>query len=68
MSGKQSGKLQLSPAKIIELEMETARHLGSLKSIFEKLDFVKENMGNSDETQFVLILENGNTLGFSGDE
>lgn len=68
VSRTQSGKLQISPAKQLEIEQEVARHLGRMKQGFENGDVDENNISNADETHFIFNMDNGKTLGFCGDE
>ena len=62
----QHGRLTCSPEKELQIEMETAYHLG-IYHIAEVICIwrIDENlMENLDETHFVVNLNNGRTLGF----
>ena len=48
--------------------MEVARHLGHLKHGFHSGDLDENDMSNADETHFMVNMDNGKTLGFSGDQ
>ena len=63
----QRGCLTCSPKKELQIEMETAYHLGILQRGFASREFDKNLMENLDETHFVVNLDNGRTLGFRGD-
>lgn len=68
VSRSQSGKLQLSPAKQLEVEQEVARHLGKMKKGFESGEYDENHMSNADETHFIINMDNGKTMGFCGDK
>ena len=63
----QRGRLTCSPEKELQIEMETAYHLGILQRGFASEEFDENLMENLDETHFVVNLDNGRTLGFRGD-
>jgi hypothetical protein len=65
---RQAGKKQLSPEKEIFIQKEVAYHMGVLKRGFESGEFVDGCMENMDETHFIMDMENGKTLAFSGDK
>ena len=63
----QRGRLTCSPKKELQIEMETAYHLGILQRGFASGEFDENLMENLDETHFIVNLDNGHTLGFRGD-
>lgn len=63
-----TGKLLCSPAKEAFIEKEVAYHLRQVSRAFKSGELQKEDVGNSDETHFVINVDNGRTLGFKGEE
>jgi hypothetical protein len=63
----QCGKLNCSPGKEIQIEMQATHHLGVLQRGFQTDIFDKNLIENIDETHFVVNMDNGRTLGFRGD-
>ncbi|ETP28207.1 hypothetical protein F442_22508 [Phytophthora nicotianae P10297] len=63
----QTGKKQLSEAKMLHIEKEVAFHLGELQRGFSDGSLDENAVENIDETHFVVDFDNGKTLGFSGD-
>ena len=64
----QCGKKRLSPGKEIQLEREIAYHLGYRTRQFRTSEIDENDVKNADETHFVIDMDNGSTLGFTGDE
>lgn len=64
----QTGKKQLSQAKLQHIEKEVAFHLGELQRGFADGSLDENAIENIDETHFVVDFDNGKTLGFCGDE
>lgn len=64
----QTGKLQVSPQKELQIEKAVAFHLGALKRGFGSGLLNEDNIENADETHFVFNMDNGKTLGFVGDK
>ncbi|OWY96290.1 hypothetical protein PHMEG_00033478 [Phytophthora megakarya] len=64
----QSGKKQLSAAKILHIEKSVAFHLGELRRGFADGSLDEDAIANIDETHFVVDFDNGKTLGFSGEK
>eukprot|EP00171_Calliarthron_tuberculosum_P022372 IDg22372t1 len=62
-----TGKLQTSPAKELFIEKEVAFHLGVLARQFRNKELDEIDVENADETHFVINIDNGRTLGFSGE-
>ena len=63
----QHGRLTCSPDKELQIEMQTAYHLGVLYRGFSSGEFDENLIENLDKTHFVVNLDNGRTLGFQGD-
>jgi hypothetical protein len=63
----QCGKLNCSPGKEIQIEMQVAHHLGVLQRGFQTGIFDENLIENINETHFVINMGNGRTLGFRGD-
>ena len=63
----QCGRLICSPDKELQIEMQTAYHLGVLQRRFLSREFNENLMENLNETHFVVNLDNGRTLGFPED-
>lgn len=65
---KGCGKRLPSPAKIEYIERTVAFHLGELQRGFQSGELDEDSMENVDETHFIIDMNNGMSLGFSGDE
>lgn len=63
----QTGKKQLSPAKLLHIEKEVAFHLGEVQRGFANGSLNENAIENIDETHFIVDFDNGKTLGFSGE-
>ena len=61
-----TGKHKFSPAKIERLEKQVAYHLGVMARGFRSGELNEDCIENVDETHFVIDVDNGRTLGFSG--
>jgi hypothetical protein len=61
------GKLSCSLGKELQIEMQAVHHLGVLQRGFQIGIFDENLIENIDETQFVVNMDNGHTLGFRGD-
>ncbi|KAK1948488.1 hypothetical protein P3T76_000777 [Phytophthora citrophthora] len=64
----QTGKKQLSKAKILHIEKQVAFHLGELQRGFAGGSLDENAIENIDGTHFVVDFDNGKTLGFCGDD
>ena len=65
---KQAGKLMVSDEKQLSIEKNVAYHLGQIKRDFDN-GILDENMvENSDETHFVVNMDNGRTLAMKGSD
>lgn len=67
VSRAHTGKLLLSPAKELFIEKEVAYHLGQIAREFWSNSVDENDIGNADETHFLINVDNCRTLGFSGD-
>lgn len=67
VSRAHTGKPRLSPEKEMEIEIAAARHLGRMKKMLTSGKFDECDIGNADETHFIINVDNGHTLGFMGD-
>ena len=67
VSGELAGNHQLSAAKQLFFEKEVAFHLGTLKREFETGTIDENDVENADETHFMINMDNGRTLSFSGE-
>lgn len=63
----QTGKLLVSPQKLLFIEKTVAFHLGVLYRGFTNGTFCEDTIENADETHFVFNMDSGKTLGFIGD-
>ncbi|KAL0222107.1 hypothetical protein RCL1_001961 [Eukaryota sp. TZLM3-RCL] len=63
----QKGKLQTSAEKKVFIERQVAYHLGQMKDQFQQETIEEGMICNFDETHFVFNMDNGKTLGFTGD-
>lgn len=61
-----TGKHKLSPSKELELEIEVAQHLGMTRRILTTGTVDENDIGNADLPDFLINMESGRTLGFSG--
>lgn len=66
VSRAHTGKYRMSPQKELEIEIDVSRHLGKLKRMLSSGEVDENNIGNADETHFVVNMDNGRTLGFAG--
>lgn len=64
VSRAHTGKHRSSPKKEEELELSVAVHLGTLCGMFSN-GLCEDDVGNADETHFILNMDNGRTLGFA---
>ena len=64
----QCGKLQKSNKVEEDIHKSVAIHLGLLKRSFDSGLLLEDDVFNMDETHFVINMDNGQTLGFIGDE
>ena len=63
-----TGKHKNSPRKMLFIEKQVAHHLGVLARQFRSGELKGDDVENADETHFVIDMDNGRTLGFSGQE
>ena len=68
VSRARTGKHDYSPAKQLEIEMNVAVHLGTVSGLFYSGYMDEDSVENADETHFMINVDNGHTLGFSGDK
>ena len=68
VSRAHTGKLLTSPAKEVFIEKEVSFHLGKLCREFRAGTPNESDVGNADQTHFVISYDNGRTLGFMGNE
>lgn len=68
VSRRLTGKHCVSRSKQDQIEKEVAYHLGQLAKGFREGLLDENNVENADETHFVINVDNGRTLGFSGEE
>ena len=61
-------KHRCSPAKEEELEASVAHHLGTVSGLLSAGKMDENDVENADETNFIINVDNGRTLGFSGDK
>ena len=66
VSRSQKGKHLLSPGEEAHIEVEVAAHLGMLCGLLTCGRVDEDDLGNADETHFIINVENGKTLGFVG--
>ena len=59
------GKRQ-SPEKELQIEREVATHIGVLCNMLTSGEVDEKDLGNADETHFVINLDKGRTLKFAG--
>ena len=62
------GKLMVSAAKQDHIKKTVANHIGELRRNFDSGDLNEDLLCNMDETHFVIICDNGRTLGFREDK
>lgn len=68
VSRSQSGKLKLSPEKIMKLEKEVAFHLERLKRGCTDGELDQSCINNAEKTPLVCNMDYGRTLGFANDQ
>lgn len=66
ISRTHKGKCRMSPAKEMEIEIAVASHLGTMCGLLTSGKVDESNLENADETHFIINVDNGKTLGFSG--
>ena len=59
---------RVSPEKELQIQQDVARHLGDMKRMLTNGKVDENDIGNADETHFVINMDNGRTLGFSGED
>ena len=57
-----------SPKHDENIHKEVAYHLGCMKHMLESDELGENDIGNADETHFVISMDDGITLGFCGDK
>ena len=62
-----SNRLTYSVEKELQIEMHIAYHLGILQKGFETGKFDENVIENINEIHFIVYVDNGHTLGFTGD-
>lgn len=62
-----TGKHRMSPVKESTIESEVAYHLGTLSCMMTAGEIHENDLENADETHFIMNMDKGPTLGFSGD-
>lgn len=68
VSRAHKGKYRLSPEKELQIERDVARHLGQMSRLLSSGEVDENDLGNADETHFIINLDNGRTLGFAGED
>ena len=68
VSRAQTGKLMLCPEKRPQMERDVAFHLGTLSRQFASGLLDENHIGNADETNFLINLDNHRTLGRCGEK
>ena len=68
VSRTHKGKHNMSPQKEFQNEKEIAFCLGIMKRSFESNLIYENDVQNMDETHFVINVDNGRTLGFTGED
>lgn len=68
VSSKQTGKILVSMEKQTVIEKEVAYHLGCLKRQFDENLLDEDDVGNADETNFLINMDNHRTFGPVGDQ
>lgn len=52
VSRAKDGKHHMSPLKELEIDIDVAHHLGTIRNLLDIDSINKENIGNANETQF----------------
>lgn len=68
VSRARTGKHSVSPTKQNDIEISVAAHLGCVSALFDSNRMDENYVENCDETHFMINLDNGHTLGFSGEK
>lgn len=67
MSRAHTGKCILSPTKNLELEKDIAHPLGMVRQLLSSRTMDENDISNADEAEFIIMMDNGRTIGFSGE-
>jgi hypothetical protein len=67
VGGAQTGELMVCAERMEHIEKDLAYHLGVVAREFQSGALDENLVENADETNFVINMDNGKTLGFRGD-